>query len=539
MLSRKVVSEWLGSNASFGAAASPVGFEMTEPQIQYPQLVGCVDAGSNAIRFMLAEFRSPTRFSSIKYRRVPIRLGHQVFLNGQLAQETMDATVVAFEQFRSYLDDRDVRQFRAVATSAVREARNGDVLAKRIQEEAGIDLEVISGSEEARLVHAAVGSRIALSDGPWMLCDVGGGSVEVSLVDDVGMLWSESHTMGTVRLLEVLSGAQDDPSKFQRLLTEYINVLSLPSPASYLQPKGFIATGGNIEALAEFAGAVPDERGVAPLPVADLQKAIQLLSPLSFADKIARFGFRPDRADVILPAAMVYLRVAQVAGVETILVPHVGVKEGILLDIMDDLAQHRTHEERALVQVSAAAVALGRRFLFDERHGKHVAGLASSLFEQLTDLHGLDARDRLVLRAAAILHDVGLFISYKRHHKHSLYILQQTDLPGLSATEMLMVANVARYHRKAGPKSHHSSYMSLPPAERMRVGKLAGILRLADALDRQHLGRVTEAKASLHGLELVLETKGEGDLLLERWAVSRKQGVFEEAFGLKVRVEFV
>ena len=491
---------------------------MTEPQIEYPQLVGCVDAGSNAIRFMLAEFQSPTRFSSINYQRVPIRLGHQVFLNGQLAQESMDATVDAFENFRSYLDGHEVRRFRAVATSAVREARNGTVLAERIRDEAGIDLEVISGSEEARLVHAAVSSRIGLKDGPWLLCDVGGGSVEVSLVDEVGMLWSESHTMGTVRLLEVLSGAQDDPTKFQRLLTEYINVLSLPSPESYLQPKGFIATGGNIEALAEFAGATPDERGVAHLPIADLQKAIDVLSPLSFANKIEQFGFRPDRADVILPAAMVYLRVAQVAGAKTILVPHVGVKEGILLDLMDDLVRRRSHEERGLNQVSAAAIALGRRYLFDERHGRQVARLASSLFEQLSDLHGLGARDHLILRAAAILHDVGLFISYKRHHKHSLYILQQTDLPGLSATEMRMVANVARYHRKAGPKPHHSSYMSLPAAARMRVHKLAGILRLADALDRQHLGRVTETSASLHGLELVLETKGEGDLLLERWA---------------------
>jgi exopolyphosphatase/guanosine-5'-triphosphate,3'-diphosphate pyrophosphatase len=510
---------------------------MTEPQVEYPQLIGCVDTGSNAIRFLIAEFHSPTRFTPVKYERVPIRLGHQVFLSGRLAQETMDATVAAFSRFRTMLDEHGVQRFRAVATSAVREAQNGAVLAGRIQREAGIDLEVISGSEEARLVRVAVASRIELANGQWILCDVGGGSVEVSLVDDVGMLWAESHTMGSVRLLEVLSGEQADPGKFQRLLTGYVNVLSLPSPESYLQPKGFIATGGNIEALADFTGTPVDPDGVARLSVADLRGAIELLSPLSFRDKVERFQLREDRADVILPAAMVYLRVAEISGAETILVPHVGVKEGILLDLMDDLARHRSHEGRQLAQLTSAAVALGRRYLFDERHGVHVAQLATSLFEQLSGLHGLGPNDHLVLRAAAVLHDVGLFISYKRHHKHSLYILLQSDLPGLSEVDMRVVANVARYHRKRGPKPHHVDYMSLPPADRMRVNQLAGILRLADALDRQHLGKVSDLTASVRGLELVLEPVGEGDLLLERWAVTHKQSVFEETFGLRVRVE--
>lgn len=508
----------------------------TTPAIEYPHLVGCVDTGSNAIRFLIAQFHTPTRFTPIAYERVPIRLGHQVFLNGRLALETMDATVAAFGRFRALLDQHGVRDFRAVATSAVRESQNGSMLVGRIQREAGIALEVISGSEEARLVHGAVSSKIELKDAQWILCDVGGGSVEVSLVDDVGMLWAESHTMGSVRLLEVLSGAQNDPGRFQRLLTEYINVLSLPSPATYLKPKGFIATGGNIEELANLTATAPDEDGVAHLAVSDLRAMIEILSPLSYADKVERFGLREDRADVILPAAMVYLRVAEIAGATTIHVPHVGVKEGILLDVMDDLAAHRGHEERQLRQLTAAAVALGRRFLFDEKHGLHVARLAADLFEQLSPLHGLGAADRLILQAAATLHDVGLFISYKRHHKHSLYILRQSELPGLSAVDMLMVGNVARYHRKGGPKPHHSEYMSLPPTDRMRVDQLASILRLADALDRQHLGKVSSVQARVSGMELVLELEGEGDLLLERWAVGRKKSVFEETFGLRVRV---
>ncbi len=500
----------------------------------FPIAVGCVDAGSNAIRFLCVEFQSPTRFSTTHYERVPIRLGHQVFLNGELSEDAIDATIDAFKGFRQVLDDLEVRHFRAVATSAVREARNASVLVDRIARECAIEIDVISGSEEARLVHVAVASRQDLADDHWVLCDVGGGSVEVSLVDDVGMLWAESHTMGSVRLLEVLSGADGDPGRFQRLLTEYVSVLTLPTQATYLRPAGFIATGGNIETLAKLSAPVALEEPVARLSVQDLRASIELLSRLSYRDKMEQLDLREDRADVVVPAAMVYLRVAELCGVDTILVPHVGIKEGIVLDLMDDLVAHRSHEERQVAQLTKAAVALGRRFLFDEAHGLKVAELADALFDQLASLHGLDFDDRLRLRAAAILHDIGLFISYKKHHKHSLYILKELELPGFAESDMMVIANVARYHRKAGPSEHHLEYSGLAPIERVRVSQLASLLRLADGLDRQHMGKVRKVAATVRGLELWIDIEGDGDLLLERWAVARKKDVFEQTFGLKV-----
>ena len=259
----------------------------------------------------------------------PVRLGHQVFVNGRLAAETMDAAVKAFVSFRDQMDALEIRHLRAVATSAVREARNGALLVERIHRDSGIRLEIITGSEEARLVHLAVGSRIDLTGGQWIMADLGGGSVEVSLVDDSGMLWTESHTMGSVRLLEELSSVDQNPGQFQRLLQEYVAVLRIPAPARYWEPSGFIATGGNIEALAKLTAAQPDDRGVSSVPIDDLQSAIELLSRLSYRDRMERLDLREDRADVILPAGMVYLRLAELCGAKTILVPHVGVKEGI------------------------------------------------------------------------------------------------------------------------------------------------------------------------------------------------------------------
>ncbi len=515
---------------------TPPAPKASRPPVHFPIDVACVDTGSNAIRFQAARFVSPSRFDLLESERVPVRLGHQVFLRGRLAPETMDAAVRAFVSFRERMEALGIAHCRAVATSAVREAHNGDLLKDRIRRESGIRLETITGREEARLVHLAVGSRIDLSGGKWILVDLGGGSVEVSLVDDAGMLWSESHTMGSVRLLEELAEADGDPGRFRRLLEEYVSILRIPAPAQYWSPSGFIATGGNIETLAEITAARVDGDGVAHLPTADLHAMIQHLARLPYRERMERFGLREDRADVILPAALVYHRLAEVAGVPEILVPGLGVKEGVLLDLVQDLASDEGHERRQEAELVQAAISLGRRFMFDEAHGVHVGRLSMRLFELLEPLHGLSSRDRQLLHAAAILHDIGTFVSAKKHHKHSLYLIYRSELPGLSPSENLIVGNIARYHRRSHPLPHHQEYMRLSPKERVRVDQLAAILRLSDALDRQHLQLVDDLEIDVRGLDLHLTLKGKGDLLLERWALSQKKRLFEETFGYRVSV---
>lgn len=498
--------------------------------VQYPFRVGCVDAGSNAIRFLAAEFSGPAEFQTLTYERVPVRLGHQVFLTGKLAPQAMEGAVTAFTSFRDQMEGLKLDAFRAVATSATREAENGQDLVHRLRKETGIELEMISGSEEARLVHLAVASRVDLTGGKWILTDLGGGSVEVSLVDDMGMLWTESHTMGSVRILEELSEAGADARGFYKLLSNYVSTLRIPSPAQYWEPSGFVATGGNIEALAALAGTPKDSKGVARLPSADLQSAIDLLSLLSYQERIIELGLREDRADVIFPAAMVYQHLAQLAGAKEILVPGVGVKEGILLDLVDDLISHTTHEVRREEQLTKAAISFGRRFMFDEAHGVHVARLALSIFDQLEQLHGLDTEDRRLLLSASILHDIGSFVGHKKHHKHALYLISHSELPGLSATEMLMVANIARYHRKNIPRDRHFDFMRLSEKDRQRTIVLSAILRIADSLDRSHLQNVRDIRVSVDSKDISIHLQGEGDLLLERWALSRKTSLMESTF---------
>ena len=497
--------------------------------------LACVDTGSNAIRFQIADVGSDGAFDVVDFERVAIRLGHRVFLDGNLSSESIDATVRAFIGFRERMDAFSVSQYRAIATSAVREAGNRDLLVDRISREAGIDLEVVTGSEEARLVHVAVSNRIDLSRGKWILVDLGGGSVEVSLVDDSGMLWSESHTMGSVRLLEELSDVANSPGNLSKLFSEYISVLRIPAPAQYWEPAGFIATGGNIEVLARLGSARVDEHGVAHLDMSDLQSSIELFSRLSHRERIQTLGLREDRADVIFPAALVYQRLAQLSMATEILVPHMGVKDGLILDMASSMGSNQTDEARRESQVLQAAVSMGRRYMFDEAHGTHVAELAAVVFDKLYDLHGRNRHDRLLLRVAAMLHDVGMFIAMKGHHKHSMYIISQSEIPGLSTNDMKIVGQIARYHR-GHPSRHHDGYTALPSSDRIRVSQLASLLRIANGLDKQHRQHVSDVTLTVEDGALVVKPEGPGDLLLERWAVRRKTRLFRETFGLDIRV---
>ncbi len=295
--------------------------------------VAAIDAGSNAIRFVAADFHGPSSCEVVKKIRVPVRLGHGVFIEGGLDERTMGEAVRAFRRFRHWIDTLGVERFRAVGTSATREAANRDLFLERVREEAGIVLEPISGAEEARLVHLAVRSRVDLSHGRWILVDLGGGSVEISLVDDSGILWSESYEVGTVRLLETLaaaSGCHDSLGTWVRL---QLAALTIPPPHAYPGPTAFAATGGNIEAIARLALSYLDRRQPALLPVRRVDAVIQLVSAMTVAERIDELRLRPDRADVILPAALVYRHFAKLVQAERIVVPSVGVKEGVLLDV--------------------------------------------------------------------------------------------------------------------------------------------------------------------------------------------------------------
>jgi exopolyphosphatase/guanosine-5'-triphosphate,3'-diphosphate pyrophosphatase len=500
--------------------------------------VAAIDVGTNAMRCVLVEVGEDHEPLVLENVRTPVRLGSHVFLTGQIGSSAGDRAVEAFRGFRGMIDKLDVTHVQAVATSAFREASDAEVIRDRIREETGIEVRVISGAEEAHLVRRAIGSVLDLSRGRTGAVDVGGGSVEVLVMKDGDVVRAESFDMGAVRLLEALPG--DGGTDFFSLLTEYVEAIrARVLTAMGREPLSFLAaTGGSIVTLAELAGddAVGEpvlREGVRVIPLARLNKWVRKLAAVSFHERIEQFGLREDRADVILPAGVVYLKIGEIFGVDRIFVPSVGLKDGLILDTIDELARLGALEERRR-EIRATALGLGRRYHLDEPHGVRVADLALSLFDQLGNLHGLGEDERTLLETAAILHDVGLYVSMAKHHKHSYYLISESDLVGLDRREREIVANVARYHRKASPTAKHPPFAALSREDRILVERLAAILRAADVLDREHRQNVQAVKVRRGENEILLELEADGDLLLERWAARRKFGLFGAVFGVKL-----
>lgn len=504
----------------------------------FPLRCAAMDVGSNAIRMVLAEFRNPSRYRVLERMRVPVRLGEAVFQTGWISPETMEAALEAFRDFRRSMVEHEVVVHRAVATSATREAKNGPALLERVRTDSGIALEMIQGTEEARLVALGVRARISLSRGASLILDVGGGSSELALVANGEISLVESHDLGAVRLLE--RGGDPPGSQSLHFIQEKIATSRFPLLDSLRgrSVSRLIGTGGSIETLATLGvnGAMGARRKPIPLPVPRLRSLLEKMAALPPEERAREFELRPDRADVIVPAGAIFEYVARRTKVREVMVPFVGLIDGLLLDLAQTTGTSGKKEAETSQTLNAVRTIL-RKYGVDPKHAYHVSGLAVSLFDQLRPIHELGKRDRLLLEIAALLHEIGNFISTSGHHRHAYYIISETPILGLSNGELRIVANVARYHRKAIPDASHEGFSELDADARERVNALAALLRLADALDHDHRQRVTAVSAKKRGSELRLKAKTRGDVTLDEWSLEQKGDLFREEFDLKPVLE--
>lgn len=494
-----------------------------------------IDVGSNASRLLIVESTSPTDIRIVFQDRMPVRMGHEVFLTGKLDAQSLRQCLSALSSFAKALQTHRVEHLRAVVTASARYSDNAEELLQNALN-LGIKLESIDGTEEARLVKLAVEKRLPLTGKRALLCDLGGGSLELSEVNHDEVRFSTSLTIGTVRLLESFLSAAPVSAHEETLLTEYMERVLQPIQGNFLKRSFDLVagTGGNFDAIAALCPGLP----VFGRPSIDVRKARALLTQLKRLrpiDRRARYGLKPDRADVIVPALYVLLAIADLARTDVIVAPGVGLKEGLIFDLV---ARFYNAVPTGLDEHSAtrSAVQLGRRYHFDEPHATQVDRLAVQLFDQMKTLHRMTDDDRTLLRVAALTHDVGDFVNSESHHKHTEYILEHSDVMGLSADQRRVVGAIARYHRRAMPSTKHTTFKKLTPIERLRVRKLASILRLADALDRGHRSKVHHLEVKVEPTTVVLSVNSRDDLSLEAWTVEQKSELFRKTFRRKVKV---
>ena len=503
--------------------------------------IAAIDIGSNAIRFYVVETGGEPPYRVVENLREPIRLGGDVFLTGKIREENLRKAEAAFRRFRLLLKSHGVQTVRAVATSATREASNAELLLSRLERASGIRIEIIDGEEEARLITLAVGKKIPLGKKSAVIVDLGGGSVEITFVENGRITLADSHNFGAVRLLEMLSSAEDGARGAGQLLNEYMDLIGvkLSRWKNGKRAALFIATGGNIEAVAAIpdvgAEPHPDYPGALRIRSGQLRRLMEQLSGMSLKSRMERFGLREDRADVILPACFVYHRIAELNGSEEIIVPRVSLKDGIVQGILER-EKGVEHLLDLREQVCVSCRGLAARYRLDPKHSEKAAELALHLYDATESIHGFGKQERIYLEAAALLHDIGYFIGMRGHHKHSHYILANTEIVGLSPSERLVVAGIARYHRKSVPAMSHPEFEALPKRDRDVVRSLSAMLRVAEALDREYTGAIRVLECRLENGTLLLRAACRKSCALEDMNIRNATSVFGEHFGIDVRL---
>ena len=503
-----------------------------------PIHIAAIDAGSNALRFSIARALSPLDIEVLLSERCPVRLGENAFTEQRISDETLSLAAKAFRDFRGKMNEFGVAAYRAVATSAAREARNRRALVVRVQRAAGIRLQVISEAEESRLGRTAVLAALGHERAPRVIVDLGGGSLELSILRDSVLEHSVQLPVGAVRLMETLNLAGPMRPKHVEQVRRYVRALLESRLPRRPDLSGGIAAvcGGNAEALAQIAPG-PREGGFRSLDLPRLRAHLSDIVERDVRGRMKAFGVRRDRADVMAIAAVILLALGRFLNLRVMLVPGVGVRDGVLQDLAHKhFARQREPRYGAAARDLLTAVRwYARRLDSDQHHSEHVRELARMLFDELRPVHGLPAESRLLLEAAGLLHDIGHIVNHRGHHKHGEYLVRNADIAGLDSEQRDMVACLVRYHnRKSEPAGRHSGYAALDPAQRKRVRALASLLRIAEGFDHSHQQSVTRVEASFKRGEIGLRVASRGDAAEDIQDAQRGAALFEREYAVRV-----
>ncbi|MBW4555732.1 MAG: Ppx/GppA family phosphatase [Trichormus sp. ATA11-4-KO1] len=524
----------------------------TQPVKQH-RIIAAIDLGTNSLHMVVVKI-DPTlpSFSIIAKEKETVRLGDRNIVTGELKPETINKAMVALRRFQEVAKTANAETIVAVATSAVREAPNGRDFLHRVEDELGLSVDLISGQEEARRIYLGVLSGIEFHNQPHIIVDIGGGSTELILGDSQEARSLTSTKVGAVRLTsELITTDPISEAEFQYLQAYTRGMLErsveeVLANIQFGESPRLIGTSGTIETLAminarENSDTVPSTLNGYQFSLKDLREWVNRLRKMTNSE-ISHIPGMPDkRSEVILAGAVILQEAMTLLGVESVTVCGRALREGVIVDWM---LAHGLIEDRLRYQGSVrqrSVLKQAHKYHINLEHSDRVALFALSLFDQTQGLlHNWGADERQLLWAAAILHNCGHYVSHSAHHKHSYYLVRNGELLGYTETEIEIIANLARYHRKSQPKKKHENYRNLlSKNHRQIVNQLSAILRLAVALDRRQIGAIARVQCDYlpeyqEFKMLIFPSRPDDDCALELWSLDYKKGVFEAEFNVKL-----
>ena len=494
-----------------------------------------MDIGSNSLRMMVSEVAPGSPPKILAQEREITRLGESVFRDGVIDRDAIGFVCGALVRMARTCRLHEVVGVRAVATAAVRDASNQEEFLENAAAAIGAPVEVVSGQEEARLIHRGVQSAWPHPKGRMLLIDVGGGSAEIILSENAKVKTAFSKKLGALRMTEVfLRSDPPDPLEL-RQLDEYVKekIADVVRRVGAGTIERTIATSATAGAVVSAVNRIPRSRRETAdrlrATMAQVRKLNQDLSGKALPDRRDVTGIGPRRAELIVAGSAVFRRIMEDLRLPAIHYSKAGVRDGVIADLVDrGVGRERTQlslEQRRVVQ------SMARRYGVSVKHVRKVSELGRTLFESLQPLHKLPPEDGRLLEAAAYLHDIGHYVSDTSHHKHSAYLVGNSDMPGFTSRERRLISLLCRYHRRSMPKSRHEPFRSLSDDEKHVVTRLAPLLRLASSLDLSHRQRVEGMECQVRNGNVVVYLSSGADTDLDQWAGERAAEIFHKVYG--------
>lgn len=503
-------------------------------------LEAVIEIGSTGIRLQIGEIADTGSWTAIDFSELPVALGWDVFTTGYVARETVLQCLRILDRFREQINAWSIpqNQITAIATSALREAKNRDVVLDRILVKTGFKIKVIDGIEENRLMYMAVihafeqeASRLQKNNSA--ILEIGGGSTEIMLLEKGKMAAVHSLRLGTVIIEQQIHSMMGTQKDTRRLLQEHIRntAATMNTELNLQQVDTFITIGSEVRLAAKLRGHEINPH-CWTIGLKEFSDFVDEVSEYSPEECTEHFKIPYSDATSLAVGLFMYRLFINQTSAKNIFVPDTTIRDGIIISKIK--GPSRDLQEEFFSQVIASAKNLGKKYHYDQKHADFVTFISLRLFDEMYNELGLDNHARLLLQVAAILHDIGMFIKDANHHIHSQYIVSNSDIFGLNKDEITIISLIARYHRGSGPKQGDDFFYALPRSDRMLVQKLAALLRIADALDRGHTQRITKFDITYSGDTVIFKLLGVHDTALEKSALAEKSDLFESVFGYKI-----
>ncbi|MBX3423283.1 MAG: Ppx/GppA family phosphatase [Pirellulaceae bacterium] len=503
--------------------------------------VAVVDIGATSIRMAIAEIDEQGQVNTLENLSQAVTLGKDTFTKGLITKTSIEDSVRVLRSYSRLMREYGIvraDQMRVVATSAVREANNRLAFLDRVYVATGLEVEPLDEAEVNRMAYMGIQPQLQadpqLASCPVLMVEFGGGSTEVLVVHAGDVLFSHTYRLGSLRLLEMMEQVDATPGKRRQILETQIQrqVAHIREDVQLDTSLQMVAMGGDVRFAANHLLDQWDVQVLAYLPVKRLKEFTHRLTQLSDDEIAQRYGISYQDAETVVPALLCYVLLARCLGQEVIAVSDTNLRDGLLQSMA--IGDSWTEDYRR--QAIRSASSLSELYGIDEKHSRHVAQLSAKIFADLQNEHQLEPRMSLILYLAAMLYDVGSYINSRSAHKHSMYIIRNSELFGLSRKDVLLISLVARYHRRSSPQPQHEGYSTLDRRERVAISKLSAILRLAIALDDSRSQRINDIRCRIVGKQLVITAVGVEDVALEQMAFRERGGLFEEVFGVQCQL---